>query len=355
VQLLIVKLSSIGDVVHTLPAAAVLRRSLPDARISWVVERRAAAILKDSPVIDNLIEIDSTTWRKRVLQPGTAAEVRAALRTLRTRPDVALDFQGLIKSGLISWLSKARRRVGFETAELREPASRLFLTRQVRTSGFSHVIEKNIALARESVRELTGVTPATADFDFPITLSDGDRRFASERAREIGGRFAIINPGGGWPTKRWPASEYSRLAALLLRRHSLPSFITHGPGEESLASEIAALTDGKSAIPLPSTIREFVALAQRASVFIGGDTGPLHLAAASGTPIVGIYGPTSSRRNGPFHPRDITIERDLWCRPNCHRRSCWHWECLAVSVEAVADAVAERLNDGQSVSSADRP
>lgn len=356
-RILIVKLSSIGDVVHTLPAAALLRRSLPGARIAWVAERRASAILKDSPVIDELIEIDTRGWRKQMLSSMTLDEIRARLASLRgprgdngsgASVDVAIDFQGLLKSGLVAKASGAPRRIGFESDELREKASRFFLSEQVKTAHCKHVIEKNLALARRAIsqatpeREIILNGPASR-YDFPISVSAGDEQYIAQVINERGQRFAIINPGGGWPTKLWPAQSYGRLADRLHSEHGLVSFITYGPGEESLAQAVASSSRSGVARPFASTLKQFVALARRADLFVGGDTGPLHLAAASGAPIVGIYGPTSPERNGPFDKRDITVGRDLWCRDDCHRRSCWHWECMDISVGEVARAVSTRL------------
>ena len=169
-RILIVKLSSIGDVVHTLPAAALLRRALPDARITWVVERRAGAIIKDSPVIDELIELDTQAWRKAFLTASTTGDVRAQLNQLRGAPtlngkgsaDIAIDFQGLIKSGLVALASRATRRIGFSTGDLREKASKLLLTEQVETSEFNHVIEKNLTLARAAIAGSVTTLPVEA-------------------------------------------------------------------------------------------------------------------------------------------------------------------------------------------------
>ena len=354
-RILIVKLSSIGDVVHALPAAAFLKRAMPEARISWVVERSAGAILKDSPVIDQLIEIDTRSWRKQFLSSRTMVEVRARLDEMRQfgarenghRPvDVAIDLQGLIKSGIVARASGAKRRIGFESSELREKASRVFLTEQVRTSEFNHIIEKNLALARALVKAGRAATIA-GGYEFPIKLSADDERFAASAAEGLEDRFAILNPGGGWPTKLWPPERFGQLADLLLERHGLRSIVTYGPGEEALADQVAASSRAGAARPLASTIKEFVALTRRARLFVGGDTGPLHLAAASGTPIVGIYGPTSSERNGPFDARDTAVGLDLWCRSNCHRRSCWHWECMDIPVSTIAKAVSVRLADAE--------
>lgn len=354
-RLLIVKLSSIGDVVHTLPAAALLRRSLPDARIAWVVERRASAILKDSPLIDELIELDTRGWRKDFASISTIGSVHAALDQLRNGPslndgrnaDVAIDFQGLIKSGLVAFSSRAKRRIGFETRDLREKASRLLLTRQVETSHLKHVIDKNLALARAALAIAGEIDAPASDYEFPIAVSPDDERYVETAIGDQSGSFAIINPGGGWPTKLWPAERYAELADWLWSECGIVSFVTYGPGEETLAGSVAAGARSGAARPLASTLKQFVALARRAALFVGGDTGPLHLAAASGTPIVGLYGPTSPERNGPFDPRDIAVGLDLWCRANCHRRSCWHWECMNITVSEVQRAALIRLSNGK--------
>ena len=350
-RILIVKLSSIGDVVHALPAAAFLRRAMPEAHISWVVERSAGAILKNSTVIDQLIEIDTRSWRKQIFSRRTMFEARASLDDLRqvgpdkngnSLVDVALDLQGLIKSGIIARASGAKRRIGFYSSELREKASCVFLTEQVDTSEFTHVIEKNLALARAIVEE-TGSAAIGGRYEFPIKLSTDEEGFAATAAGELEQPFAILNPGGGWPTKLWPAERFGQLADLLLEKHGLQSIVTYGPGEEGLANKVVAASEARAARPLASTIKEFVALTRHARLFVGADTGPLHLAAATGTPIVGIYGPTSPERNGPFDPRDISVGLDLWCRSNCHQRSCWHWECTDIPVSLIAKAVSTRL------------
>ena len=381
-RILIVKLSSIGDVVHTLPAAALLRRALPQARIAWIVDRRAGAIIKDSPVIDELIEIDTRAWRNALLTASTTDDVRAQLNQLRGAPnlngagsaDIAIDFQGLIKSSLVALASRATRRIGFSTSDLREKASKLLLTEQVETSEFNHVIEKNLTLARAAIagsgtipnaaawerrdaslplsasgeylcaqRRAGGYACAPRGYEFPITISADDERFVEAAIEHEPAPFAIINPGGGWATKLWPTERYAQLADWLSSECGLSSFVTFGPGEEALARAVVSNARSSAVRPLASTLKQFVALARRAALFVGGDTGPLHLAAAGGTPIVGLYGPTSPERNGPFDPQDITVGRDLWCCTDCHRRSCWHWECMDIPIDDVQHAVFERL------------
>ena len=346
-HILVVKLSSIGDVVHTLPAVAAIRRAAPDARISWVVDRRASEILKGSPVIDDLIEVDTRSKR-------SISEIRERLSPVKPGQsvpvDLAIDFQGLIKSGFVTWLSKAPRRAGFESIDLRERASGIFLTEQVRTAHIASVIDKNVALALGALS--IGDPALCSDYEFPIVTTAEDERYVDElissnleatgmEAKASG--FAILNPGGGWPTKLWDTARFGKVADWLWEQHGLISMITYGPGEEALAEEVASGSNSGSARVVKSTLKQFVALSRRARLFIGGDTGPLHLAAASGTPIVGLYGPTSSARNGPFHPDDISVSRDLWCRPNCHRRKCWHWECMDIPLADVQLAVTRRL------------
>ena len=347
-RIVIVKLSAIGDVVHALPAVTALRRALPAARLAWVVEKRAAAILQDLPVIDELIEIDTRAWRKRLTSRATIADIRERLACIRGRSgiDIAIDFQGLLKSGLVMKATQARRRIGFASADLREPLSRLFLTEQVATSRFEHVIDKNLALARAAVKgllESDQAAFASNVYEFPIAVSADDERYAEEAANNRAARFAILNPGGGRPTKLWPAERFGELADHLYEQHGVVSYITYGPGEEELAQAVASHARSGAAQVMASTLKQFVALARRAALFVGGDTGPLHLAAAAGAPVVGIYGPTLPARNGPFNPQDITVGRDLWCRPACHRRTCWHWECMDIPGSVVARAASLRL------------
>jgi heptosyltransferase-1 len=336
-HILIVKLGAIGDVVHALPAAAALRRALPAATLTWVVERGAAPILRAVTAIDRLIEIDTRNWRRHLLRRETRRAVNDRLGALRAHAvDVAIDMQGLLKSGLAAWASGAPRRVGFATSALREPASRAFLTEQVDVDDAGHVIEKNLALVRH-----LGID-ASGPYEFPIAVSAADEE--AVRSRLPHAPFAVLNPGGGWPTKLWSAEAFGRLADALYEQHGLVSLVSFGPGEETLARRVVAgAREGRAAL-FASTLPQFVVLARHARVFVGGDTGPLHLAAAAGAPIVGIYGPTDPARNGPFAPGDETVGRsDLGCRVNCYRRSCDHWECLDIPVETVQRAVDRRL------------
>ena len=343
-RILIVKLGSIGDVVHTLPALAALRRAAPTNYLAWVVERGGAAqVLRDNPDLDALIEVDTRGWRKSLMKGETRAAIREAVARLRGEQfDVALDFQGLLKSGMIAWLSRAPRRVGFVPDALREPASALLLTERVEVDDREHVIGKNLSLVTH-----LGY-PAGGDYAFPIGLSREDEQFAEEQAGRLKQAFALINPGGGWPTKLWSTSGFAAIADRLWGAYGLRSVITYGPGEEDLAQSVVAQTRSGAAVMLASTLKQFFALARRAALFIGGDTGPLHLAAAAHTPVVGIYGPSSARRNGPFATDDVVVERwDIDCRVDCYRRSCSHTSCMKIPVETVWQGVAKRMMNAE--------
>ena len=342
-RLLIVKLGSIGDIVHTLPSLAELGRGLPGAEISWVVERRSAEILRDNPFLHRLIEIDTKALRRWPVSGETLLAPRQQLRRLRASTfDTALDFQGLLKSAMIARLSGAKRRYGFAREALREPASRFLLTKTVRVPQRSHVIVKNLALVEGALGLPVSLDPAT--FEFPIATTPAHETEADEASEGTGGGFAILNPGGGWPTKLWDAERFGALADELWAHYGLRSLVSHGPGEGELAETVLRASRAGKARAVSPSLKGFYALARRASLYVGGDTGPTHLAVAAGTPVAGLFGPTEWWRNGSPRPEDVCIERrDIGCRTDCHRRSCSQWICMDISVEQVLHFAGERL------------
>jgi heptosyltransferase I len=355
VRVLIVKLGSIGDVVHTLPVLAAVRNAIPEAEISWVVEERSAEVLRGNALIDDLIEVDT----RRMRGPGVLGEVLngqfGALR--KGKFDVAIDFQGLMKSAVITRISRARSRFGFSRKSLREKAAAVFYTDRIEPPPQVHVIRKNLALAAGAL----DITVPSEAFEFPIFTDDRHVREVEEiigapipgknaggtpAFRAEGGNFAILNPGGGWATKLWHAEKFGELADRLWAELGIVPVITTGPNEHELAARVdAASKAGKLIFARPS-LKGFYELAKRARVYIGGDTGPTHLAVAAGTPIVGLFGPTEWWRNGSPNPDDICVERtDIGCRVDCHRRTCSKWICMDSDVDAVFRAVEKRLID----------
>ncbi len=341
-RILIVKLGSIGDIVHTLPALAAIRRELPDAEISWVVEERSSEILKGNPLIDNLIEVDTHRLRRRRDVGKIIHEAGTQIRALRKYSfDIALDFQGLLKSSAIAKLSGAKRRWGFSREALREPASRLLLTNTVRTEPQIHIIRKNLALAEGALN----VAVPENDFEFPIAASAEHIAEADAIAEKADGEFAILNPGGGWVTKLWHAEKFGQLADRLWEESGLTAIVTTGPNEDDLAEKVMANSRTGKLIFAQPTLKGFYELAKRARIYVGGDTGPTHIAVAAGAPVVGLFGPTEWWRNGSTNPDDICVERtDIDCRVDCHRRTCSKWICMDSDVEAVFSAVSKRVN-----------
>ena len=350
-RILFVKLGSIGDIVHTLPSLAAVRRALPDAEISWVVEQRTSEILRDNPVLDRLIEVDTKALRRGLMSGETLRAPRRQLRLLRASAfDLALDFQGLIKSAMIARLSGARRIYGFAREALREPPSRYLLHQTVNIPPGSHVIRKNLALVESALGIPVPLDPN--DLEFPLALDESHEREA--KAVIPAGPYAVLNPGGGWPTKLWSAEKFGALADELWNHFGLESLVTIGPNEHGLAERALSSSKSGKARAVQLSLKGFCALAKGTRVYVGGETGPTHLAVAMRTPVVGLLGPTEWWRNGSPYPADICVERtDIGCRENCHRRSCSQWICMDIDVERVLHAVEARLQRAGQVTPAE--
>jgi heptosyltransferase I len=325
---LVVRLSAIGDVVHTLPAVAALRRE--GWSVGWAVEPLSRVLLENNPAVDQVEGLPSS--RRFQFQ-----EARSAVAALRHACyDVALDFQGLWKSATWARLSGARRVLGYGRAWRREPASALLVAERLPLPAEAvHVIDKNLALLRGLGIEAVG----TREFPLPETATE-----AARVARELGalglGNFVVLNPGGGWASKLWPAERFGALAAKL-RDRGLASLVTWGPGEESLADRVVAASEGAAKRSFPTTLLEYVELARQAKLVIAADTGTLHLACAVRTPVVGLFGPTDPLRNGPFAAADVVVRQTPECAP-CHRRVCATHDGVMSRI-AVADVLAAAL------------
>ena len=332
-SILIVRLGALGDLVHALPAAAALRAAWPDAIIDWLVDARYAAFLELVPVIDRRIVLGGRAG-------GPLVPVVRALR--RARYDLAIDFQGLLKSAVLARLAGARQTAGFIPGQLREPVAGAFYTRRVRGDDSGHVVRKNLSLvealgagAREVMSPLR-TTPSAVPGEVRQLLKTG-----------ASGRFAIINPGAGWPNKQWPADRFGAVAAHVLERHGVPAIVTWGPEDLPLAGAVAAASKGAAKVAPATSVADLVELARAAAIFVAGDTGPMQLAAAVGTPVVGVFGPTNPMRNGPWNPADGWVSRFDDCECH-HKRKCRREvPCInTITVDQVADAVDGRLGRG---------
>jgi lipopolysaccharide heptosyltransferase I len=333
---LIVRLGSLGDLIHTLPAVAAIRRAQPDARIDWLVDASHRAMLDLVPVISEVVTLDGRTV-------GAWLDVRQRLRARQY--DVALDFQGLLKSAALARFSGAVRVIGFDRAGLRERLAARFYTEQVTVGEGRHVVQKNLALARAVGAR--GQTP-----EFPLV--DVESAALAEVQAESRDPFVLLNPGAAWPNKRWPADRFGQLATAIQSRHQRRSIVLWGPGERDLAAAVVASADGAARIAPATGLRDLVALSRAACLMISGDTGPLHIAAAVATPIVALFGPTTADRNGPWSADDAVVSKYEVCECHyqraCRRTSGW---CLGeISVADVIAAVGHRLSAVQRRSSA---
>lgn len=335
---LIVRLSSIGDVVHTLPTLAALRNG--GWEVGWLVEPASRVLLEGNPALDQVVGA-----------PGAKAfewtKARSTVRELRGRRyDVALEFQGLWKSAGWARLAGARRVIGYCRPWRREPASALLLGEGAELpAGITHVIDKNLALLRPLGIEAVGLR------EFPLPASPEAAARVERSVKESGGEdFVILNPAGGWASKLWPAERFGEVARGL-RTHGLRSIVTWGPGEESLADRVVVASDGAAERSFPTTLLDYVELARRARLVVAADTGPLHLACAVGTPVVALFGPTDPGRNGPFATSDVVVGRTPPCAPCysriCSRHSSVMAEIPAAEVLAAAEGRLARAREGQ--------
>ena len=295
------KLSSLGDVVHALPVAATLRAARPRARLAWIVERREAAVLREHPAIDEVIVADTRAWR-RARRPAAARAALADLRALRCRLrqwrfDIALDLQGLMKSGLITAACGAPLRVGFAAGWGREPLHALFVNRRVQPPPTArHVVEQYLALLAP-----LGIAERRVEFRLPTApvVEARVEEWLAAAGLKPHRRLVVLNPGAGRADKRWPVEHFAVLARRLAHEADAHPLVTWGPGEEAAARSIVE-GSGTAVLAPPTDLDALLALLRRASVVVAADTGPLHMAAGVGTPCVGLFGPTVASRNGPY-------------------------------------------------------
>ncbi len=329
-RILIVRLGALGDIVHALPVAAALREHYPDARIDWLVDTHHTAIVDMVTVISRRTAVES----HRVLD---------GLRTIgllrRQRYDVAIDLQGLVKSALFARLSGAARVVGFDREHVRERAAWWWYTERGHPGDAAHVIDRNLSLL-----EPLGIADRTRRFPIAVPASTAVEAVAARVARDGRQGFALVNPGAGWPNKRWPMDRFGEVASWIAATHGLLPVVLWGPGEQDVGVRIVNRSRDTAILAPKTGIGDLLALSRGARLMLSGDTGPLHLAAAVGTPIVALFGPTNPARNGPWNPDDISLSRYDECVCRYERRCRRGRSCIEdISVGEVRDAIDRRL------------
>jgi heptosyltransferase-1 len=351
-----------GDIIHTLPAVAALRQAFPHATLGWLVEERWAELLctlryprsgrrsPQRPLVDRVHSVNTAEWRRAPFSFDTWLQMAADLSELRgIQYDAAIDFQGAMRSALLARWSGAPMVYG--SAQPRENAASMFYTREVAlTTNATHVVEQALALAgavfsRATVSRATvataafSTTAAETQVEFP-TDPDAELKIAALTANVRD--FAILNPGAGWGAKRWPAERYGQVARDLAK-DGLRSLVNYGPREEDLAAAVEAASEG-TARKIACSVSELIALTRRARLFIGGDTGPMHMAAALQVPVVAIFGPTNPARNGPYGTKAIVLRSATSVTDHTRRREP-EQGLLLITVGEVTAAARKLLQD----------
>jgi heptosyltransferase I len=337
-KFLIIRLSSLGDVLHALPAFSGLRATFPAAQIDWLTGPQSRFLVSAIPGVDTIHVLDSSGLGKFPPQRQPWSKLKALIGALRAQNyDYSIDFQGLLKTAVAGSLSGAHTRVGFSRDLVREPPAHWFYTRTPAKPD----APRHITVLNQMLTELVGAHSVCGPCR--LHISEEDRGFVDSLLhREQLKDFVVLNPGGGWPTKRWAPERYGVLAEKIQSELGLPVAVTTGPGEEAYYLKIV-----ENCKPAPRHFQlsflQLIPLMEKAQLVIGGDTGPFHLACALGRAVVGIFGPTAPVRNGPWNPDDSVVTRALPCS-FCHKRTCpTSNECMDISADDVLRAVRRRL------------
>ncbi len=337
-RILLIRTSALGDVVHTLPVLTALRSHFPEGRIGWVVESAMAPVLRGHPYLDDLIPVQFRAWRKRLTTALTWKELARFRRAVRNfQADVVLDLMGNHKSGAIAALTGCSRRIGFARRSRREPSSSIWINEEVQPQR-SHAVERAMELL-----EPLGIPSEVPDFQGSKLFQDASLGDLRSLLPPPTSPIALLIPGAGWHNKSYPVHSWGRVAAQLRDEGELSVLIPCGPGEEPLAEKIATASDGAATnlglVKLPA----LAALMRQSRIVLGGDTGPVHLAHALGTPVLCTMGPTDPSRHGPYGAADRAIWQPLPCS-FCYRRFTSPKACLlSLPPERVARRALEIL------------
>lgn len=327
-RFLLVRLGSMGDIIHALPSAAALRETFPDARIDWAVEPRWTRLLKGNPDLNAAITANRTS-------PSGALTTWKTVRA--PKYTCAIDFQALYKSALLAFATGASRRIGFTSSYAREGLASILYTECLNPRG-PHKVDHNLTLAMAAGAE----KPRCVRFPLTIDPEDDEavsRELASRNLRE----FFVLNPGGGWLSKCWPAERYGELHQKITARFGWRGVVTFGPGEESLGATVVRTGGNPAPVPLLLGLGPLMALMRRAKFMVSADTGPLHLASALGAPVIGIYGPTDPARNGPYSSADVVVRNPHASVTTYRREASYSTSMLSITVDQVLDAIGHRL------------
>ena len=325
-RFLVVRLSSLGDIVHTFPAVAGLRESFPASQIVWLTHPRWEALVASSQLATEIWATETRSFRSLRETIG---------RVRKGRFTAAVDYQGLWKSAALPFFGGVCRRVGFSSQTIREFGVPILYTDRVQCTAV-HIADQNGELSL-SVGARNGVA------SFSLAVSSIQEAFVLQLLRGFSiDRYIVLSSGGGWRSKCWPPERYGALCEKIFERLGLRCVLNHGPGEEDLIASVKAASGKADPAAYNGSLGQLMALLRNAACIVSGDTGPLHLAVALGTPAVALFGPTDPARNGPYRSHDIVLRAKDTVTTHA-RNDRTDPSMLAIEVDAVFDAVRRRI------------
>jgi heptosyltransferase-1 len=339
-KILIIKPSSLGDIIHAIPLLKVLGDTFSKAQIDWVISKNLSEILRGNPLINRLIVFDKDSWKKPGNLFESTKEIIKLAKTLRSEHyDIVLDLQGLLRSGLLTFFSDSPLKIGFRNAR---EGSKLFYNRKVNVNGVVHAVDRYLEVAKS-----LGAKPEK--IEFPIYIEDSDRENIKNLTGNIS-EYIVIAPSARWKTKRWPPESFGTLASKL----PVPCFITGSSSDRIMVEHAIAASNGQG-INLcgKTTLKGLAALIEGAKAVVCNDSGPLHIAAALKVPVVALFGPTDPEKTGPYgwagsgsvreHDYLKVIRTSIPCRP-CFKKKCKDPKCMEeISVDTVLNEIKALL------------
>ncbi len=342
-NILIVKLSAIGDVIHTLPSLSVLRKLYPDAHITWVIEEDSSDIIEGHPCLDRIIISRRKGWLKNLKRlyevRETIGEMKSFVATLRDRKyDLVVDFHGLLKSSLIVFLSGGRRKLGYDSIQ---ELSGLFLGEKIHEDMNKHAVDRYLDLPRHLGADI-------GKPEFAIHIGEENRNRIDNLLKENGismdAPFVSVNPVAFWDTKLWEDDKFARLCDRITEELKMKVVFTGGRNRETVDRIRSLMKFPSVDLTGKTTLRDLAYLYKLSDLIITTDSGPMHVSAAVGTPTVALFGPTDPARTGPYGEGHTVIRRNLPCSP-CFLKKCETKKCMKeISVEDVFQAVKKALH-----------
>lgn len=327
-KLFLIKPSALGDIVHSLPFLAAVKKTYPQCEVHWLVAKGLHTFLEGHPLIDRLWLFDKQRWKQMGHLLRTMGELRDLWRDLRRqRFDVSVDLSGLLRSGLLTWAGGAELRLGFSDSNEGSP---FFYNKKIAGGTAIHAIDRYLKLAA-----LLGCD--TSEVVYPFAPYDAHPPIC----RELPARYAVFAPSAGKAANRWPAQRFGELAGRL----NIPVVVIAGKAEEDVARQVVEASGHKAlSIAGRTSLKELVAVIEKAAFFVTNDTGPMHIAAAKGVPVFAIFGPANPVRTGPYGAIHTVIREEMACSP-CYRwQPCSHWQCMdKITVDRVHGEIGARF------------